>query len=179
MKTKCVSGSRTRVVRYPDGSKFLEKAERAEMKSDHPAIALVGRLLIVYIFLTSGIGKVFSWQDNVAYMNTRHLMFVPALLAAAAIVELGGSLYLITGFRARVAALVMAGYLAVVTLLFHNYWSFTENLAGQQETHFRKNLAIMGGLLILASPGNRKVGIGEEARIQRTRGFGGLGKERL
>ena len=123
------------------------------MKLDHPAIALVGRLLIVYIFMTSGIGKVFSWSDNVAYMNTRHLPFVPVLLAIAAIVELGGSLCLITGFEAKIAALVMAGYLAVVTVLFHNYWSFTGNLAGQQETHFRKNLAIVGGLLILASQG--------------------------
>lgn len=126
------------------------------MRLDHPAIALVGRLLIVYIFLTSGIGKVFSWSDNVAYMNTRHLRFVPVLLVIAAIVELGGSLCLITGFQARAAALVMAGYLAVVTVLFHNYWSFTGNLGGMQETHFRKNLAIIGGLLILAAQGAGK-----------------------
>jgi hypothetical protein len=29
----------------------------------------------------------------------------------------------------------------VLTLIFHNYWSLPGNIAGMQETHFRKNLA--------------------------------------
>ena len=44
-------------------------------------------------------------------------------------------------------------YLLAVTVLFHNYWAAPTALAGAQETHFRKNLAIMGGLLLLASGG--------------------------
>ena len=80
------------------------------MKFDHPLVPLLGRLLKVYIFATSGIGKVFSWQANIQYVSTRHLPMIPILLAVAAAIELGGSECLITGYQARAAAFVMFLY---------------------------------------------------------------------
>ena len=133
------------------------------MNLDHPAIPLLGRLLMTYIFATSGLGKLFSWSDNVAYMSTRHLPFIPLLLAIAMVIELAGSVSLITGYRARSAAFVMFLYMIGVTVLFHNYWAATGDLAGMQETHFRKNLAIMGGLLMLAYCGPGKWALGHRA----------------
>jgi putative oxidoreductase len=123
------------------------------MKLNHPVIPLLGRLLITYIFLTSGLAKLFSWSDNIAYMSTRHLPFIPVLLATAATIELGGSICLVTGYRAREAALILFVYLIFVTLIFHDYWAGRSEMAGAQETHFRKNLAIMGGLLMLVYGG--------------------------
>lgn len=41
-------------------------------------------------------------------------------------------------------------YTTAVTVLFHNYWAASAAMAGIQKTHLRKNLAIMGGLLMLA-----------------------------
>src|SRR5438876_8169307 len=120
------------------------------MKLEHPIIPLTGRLMITYIFATSGIAKVFSWSDNVQYMSTRHLPMIPVLLAIAAFIELAGSVCLITGYQIRIAAFVMFLYTTVVTVLFHNYWAASAAMAGIQETHFRKNLAIMGGLLMVA-----------------------------
>jgi putative oxidoreductase len=120
---------------------------------DHPALSLLGRLLMAYIFVTSGMGKVFSWAGNVAYMNTRHLPLVPVLLAIAMVVEVGGAICLISGLYTRTAAFVMFVYMIFVTVIFHAYWSAPPNLAPMQETHFRKNLAIMGGLLFVAAHG--------------------------
>jgi len=120
--------------------------------------------MITYIFATSGIGKVFSWSENVRYMSTRHLPMIPVLLAIAMVIELAGSICLITGYRARIAAFVMFLYTTAVTVLFHNYWAASGMSAGMQETHFRKNLAIMGGLLVLAYSGPRKWALGESAR---------------
>jgi putative oxidoreductase len=134
------------------------------MKFDHPLVPLLGRLLMVYIFATSGIAKVFSWQANIQYMSTRHLRMIPILLGAAAVIELGGSACLITGYQARTAAFVMFLYMIGVTMLFHNYWAASGNLAGIQETHFRKNLAIMGGLLMLAYSGPGPWALGERAK---------------
>lgn len=130
------------------------------MKFEHPIIPLAGRLMITYIFATSGIGKVFSWSDNVRYMSTRHLPMIPLLLAIAMVIELAGSVCLITGYQIRIAALVMFLYTTAVTVLFHNYWAASAAMAGMQETHFRKNLAIMGGLLILAYGGAGKWALG-------------------
>jgi putative oxidoreductase len=132
------------------------------MKFDHPILPLLGRLLMSYIFLTSGLAKVFSWEGNVQYMSTRYLPAIPVLLALAAVIELGGTICLITGYQSRVAALVMFGYMIVLTLIFHNYWSIPGNMAGMQETQFRKNLAIAGGLLMLAYSGPGRWSLGRK-----------------
>jgi len=127
---------------------------------DHPIVPLLGRLMMTYVFATSGIAKILDWSGNVAYMNTRHLPLVPALLAAAMVIEVAGSVCLVTGYRARIAAFVMFWYTTAVTLLFHNYWASSGMLAATQETHFRKNLDIMGGLLMLAYSGPGKWALG-------------------
>lgn len=111
------------------------------MNLQHPAVAFLGRLLITYIFATSGLAKIVDWSGNVSYMSTRHLPMIPVLLAIALVIEVVGSMFL---------------YLTAVTVLFHNYWAFSGMLAGSQETHFRKNLAIMGGLLMIAAQGAGK-----------------------
>jgi putative oxidoreductase len=121
------------------------------MNLNHPLIPFLGRMLIAYIYITSGLAKVLEWSGNVQYMSTRHLPLIPVLLAIAAVIEIGGSICLITGYQARWAALVMFGYTIVLTLLFHNYWAHPAS--GMQETHFRKNMAIAGGLLALAYGG--------------------------
>src|SRR5256886_14524980 len=93
-------------------------------------------------------------------MSTRHLPMVPLLLAVAMVIELAGSLCLVTGYKARIAAFMMFWYTTTVTVLFHNYWASSEMMAAMQETHFRKNLAIMGGLLMLAYSGPGKWALG-------------------
>jgi putative oxidoreductase len=133
------------------------------MRLGHPVFPLLGRLMISYIFATSGIAKVFSWSGNVAYMGTRHLPLIPVLLAAALVIELAGSVCLVTGYQARIAAFVMFLYTTAVTVLFHNYWASSDMMAAMQETHFRKNLAIMGGLLMLAYSGPGKWALGRRA----------------
>ena len=130
------------------------------MNLQHPLVSFIGRLLIVYFFATSGIAKLFDWSGNVQYMSTRHLPLIPVLLAIAMLIEIVGSICLVTGLYARAAAFVMFLYLTAVTVLFHNYWAFSGMLAGTQETHFRKNLAIMGGLLMIAAQGPGKWALG-------------------
>ena len=73
---------------------------------DHAVVPLLGRLMMTYIFATSGIGKIFGWCGNVAYISTRHLPMIPALLAAM-VAEVAGSACLVTGYQARIAAFVM------------------------------------------------------------------------
>jgi len=130
------------------------------MNLNHPVVPLLGRLMMTYIFATSGIGKMFGWSGNVAYMSTTHLPMIPLLLAVAMVIEVAGSLCLVTGYQARMAAFVMFWYTTAVTILFHNYWASSEMMAAMQETHFRKNLAIMGGLLIQAYSGPGKWALG-------------------
>ena len=133
------------------------------MNLQHPLVSFIGRLLIVYIFATSGLAKILAWSGNVQYMSTRHLPLIPVLLTTAMLIEVIGSICLVTCVYARVAAFIMFLYLTSVTVLFHNYWAFSGNAAGMQETHFRKNLAIMGGLLMIAAQGPGKWALGRNS----------------
>lgn len=133
------------------------------MNLQHPLVSFIGRLLIVYIFATSGLAKIVDWPGNVQYMSTRHLPLIPVLLVIAMLIEVLGSICLVTGLYARAAAFIMFLYLTAVTVLFHNYWAFSGMLAGTQETHFRKNLAIMGGLLMIAAQGPGKWALGRKS----------------
>jgi len=133
------------------------------MNLQHPLVSFIGRLLIVYIFATSGLAKIVDWSGNVQYMSTRHLPLIPVLLTIALLIEIAGSICLIMGLYARTAAFIMFLYLTAVTVLFHNYWAFSGMVAGTQETHFRKNLAIMGGLLMIAAQGPGKWALGRKS----------------
>jgi len=112
---------------------------------------LVGRLLLSVIFATSAISKMFGWSGNVGYMHSKGLPMVTLLLAVALVIELIGSLSLITGYYSRTAALVMFFYLIVVTAFLHRFMS----------TDFQKKLGIMGGLLMVAAYGPGRVALGQ------------------
>lgn len=63
---------------------------------------------------------------------------------------------MVLGYQTRHAALVMFVYLAIVTVLLHNYWAYPEATAGMVETESRKNVAILAGLLLLVYGGPGK-----------------------
>ena len=111
-------------------------------------VPLLARLLLATIFVTSTISKIFGWSDNLSYVAAK-LPMASAMLLAALAIELLGSLCLILGFYARIAALVMFLYMIAVTFIFHTWMS----------THFQKNLGIMGGLLMIAAYGSGKLSI--------------------
>src|SRR5258707_6189559 len=97
---------------------------------DHPVVPLAGRLMMTYIFATSGIGKIFGWSGNVAYMSTRHLPMIPLLLGAAMVIEVAGCICLVTGYQARIAAFAMFWYTTAATVAFHNYSGTNSTIAG-------------------------------------------------
>jgi putative oxidoreductase len=105
--------------------------------------SLVGRILLCGIFVPAAISKALSWDGNAAYMASRGIPLVPVLLPLALAIEAVGTLCLLLGWRARIAATVMAVYLVPVTFACHT-------LLG---TEFLKNAAIVGGLILIAVHG--------------------------
>lgn len=81
-------------------------------------------------------------------------MPAPTLAAIVAIVvEVGGGLALIAGYRTRLVALVLAIFTAAASFVFHTFWSLPAEQVMMQQLLFYKNIAIVGGLLILAANG--------------------------
>jgi len=117
---------------------------------------LVGRILIALIFLLSGFGKLTGFAGTAGYMASKMPVsgtLIDLLLVITIIVELGGSLALVLGFKARIAALVLFLWMIPVTLIFHNFWAAPADQAMIQQIMFLKNLAIMGGMLLIMANG--------------------------
>ena len=116
-------------------------------------LSLAGRLLLAVLFLPAGIGKITAFAGTVGYIGSVGLP-LPALGAVLAIaVEVLGGLALIVGFQTRIAAIVLALFTLVASFFFHNYWGVPAEQAFVQQLLFFKNIAVVGGLLVLAAFG--------------------------
>ena len=116
-------------------------------------LALVGRLLLALLFLPAGISKIGGFAGTASYIASKGLPFATLAAAIAIVVEIAGGLALIAGFGTRWAALVLAGFTLVATFLFHNFWGMPADQVMVQQLMFFKNIAVVGGLLVLAAYG--------------------------
>jgi putative oxidoreductase len=121
--------------------------------SSGSVVPLVGRILISQVFILSGIVKVMNFSMMTGYVTAAHLPLPKVSLAIAAAIEILGGLAILTGFHTKVAAWILFLFLIPTTCLFHNFWAMQGMERQDNMGHFQKNLAIMGGLLILATFG--------------------------
>lgn len=116
-------------------------------------LSLVGRLLLAVLFVPAGFNKIGGFEGTVGYITSAGLP-APTLAAIVAIVvELLGGLALVFGFGTRLAALALALFTLVAAFGFHAYWAVPAEQQFIQQLFFFKNIAITGGLLVLAAFG--------------------------
>ena len=116
-------------------------------------LTLTGRLLLALLFLPAGLMKIGGFAGTVGYIASKGLP-MPALGAVIAIVvEVLGGLALLAGFGTRVAALVLAVFTVAASVIFHAYWAVPADAQMVQQLMFFKNIAVVGGLLVLAAHG--------------------------
>ena len=123
---------------------------------------LIGRILIAFIFVFSGFGKITGFEGTVAYIASKGLPLPQLGAVAAIIVELGGGLMVVLGWKARWAAAAMLIFTGMAALFFHNFWAVPADQAQNQMIHFMKNISMMGGLLYVAAYGSGPLSIGKE-----------------
>lgn len=116
-------------------------------------LSLVGRVLLAIMFLLAGISKVGGFAGTSGYIASKGLPMPDVLTAITIAVEIGCGLALIAGYCTRWAALILAGFTLVASVIFHNYWDLPAAQQMTQQLMFMKNIAITGGLLTLAAWG--------------------------
>ena len=107
-------------------------------------VEVLGRIFISLLFIIEAIRKFFSPDEGMIYMSdygVPEILFYPSL-----IFEFLVPLILIAGFKTRFFASLLFLFVLSVTVIFHT--DFSNNM---QMISFLKNLAIMGGLLIIIS----------------------------
>ena len=116
-------------------------------------LAFVGRLLLASLFLPAGIGKITGFAGTVGYISSVNMPLPTVAAALALVIEVLGSVALILGWKTRWAAVVLAFFVLVASFYFHAFWALPAEQQMMQKLLFSKNLAVMGGLLVLAAFG--------------------------
>lgn len=107
---------------------------------------LLARILISILFIVAGYGKLQDVAGFTGYMTSGG---VPAFLAWPTIaLEFLGGLAILVGAFTRPVALALAGFTLLTALMFHY-----DPADQMQMIMFMKNLAIAGGLILLAAHG--------------------------
>jgi putative oxidoreductase len=121
--------------------------------SSNSLVPLFGRILLSAVFIMGGIGKITGFSFEESMVAAKHLPLPAVALGIALIIELVGGLAILAGLFTRLTAWIVFLYMIPTTFLFHNFWAMQGADRIDTMIHFEKNLAIMGGLLLLAAFG--------------------------
>jgi putative oxidoreductase len=120
------------------------------MSESRDMAALIGRVLLVFMFVYSGFNKISGFEGTEAAIASKNVPLPAIATTIAIIVECIGGAMIAFGWKARWAALAVAVFTLVATILFHNFWAMTDAAAIQtNQLMFIKNIGVIGGLLLI------------------------------
>jgi putative oxidoreductase len=132
-----------------------------------------GRMLTAPIFILGGYSAVKDPAGKVAMAeSTLDTMreYVPALpddnellVRVNGGVQMLAGATLLLGIKPRLSAVALAGSLVPTTLAGHSFWEMEGGDAQAHRTQFSKNLAALGGLLLIAGSGQSKKAVEKAA----------------
>jgi putative oxidoreductase len=113
-------------------------------------LLLAGRVLMGWIYVESGWRKLTGMDAFIASLVRRDVPYATVLGWIGAPLEFLGGLALLLGAWTRCAAVAMIVFTIVATLIGHRYWEITDlAVRRMQQSHFAKNVTIIGGLILL------------------------------
>jgi putative oxidoreductase len=156
MKLKILSTPSDLFPRNRNEIGVAKKAQAKGYMTGDKILSGVSRALLSAIFLAAALDKILHPANTMQYMAANGMTtFTGLFLLCAVVIEILGGLSVLLGYKARLGAMVLVIFLIPTTLIFHR------NLSDQvQSIMFLKNLAILGGLLMVIQnePGRLTVG---------------------
>ena len=123
-------------------------------------LLLAGRVLMGWIYVESGWRKLTGMDAFIASLSRRGVPNATVMGWIGAPLEFFGGLALVLGAYMRCAAIAMIVFTIVATLIGHRYWEIAEPAARRmQQSHFAKNITIIGGLILLYVTGGGRFSI--------------------
>ena len=124
---------------------------QSQIELGQRALLLVGRGLLGLYFIIPGITKITGYAATSEYMASHGVPVVPVLLVLTIVIQIGGGLSLLAGYRTQLIAFVLAGLTVVISIFMHDFWNVYEGVQQAHETqNFVKNMAIAAGLMYVA-----------------------------
>lgn len=124
---------------------------------------VVGRFMIALVFVLSAIIKIFNFSGTAAAMAKKGIPFAEVLLVVSIVIELGGSLMIITGWKARLGAAALFLWMIPVSVLYHNFWAMEGQEQFLNRIMFLKNISMMGAMLFIMTFGSGRFSVGERS----------------
>ncbi len=124
-------------------------------------VDLIGRLLLSFIFIYEGLDSILYFGKTKALMTEYGITFQQDILlvGSIALLMLGGTLLLI-GYRSSLGAILLLIYYIPVTFIVHSFWMEPDEATRRlQGILFMKNLAIIGGLLMVFVNGSGRYSV--------------------
>lgn len=119
-------------------------------------LQLIARALIALIFFVAGVRKLLTFAATATYFSRLGLPASEAVTALVILIEIGGSIALVLGWKLRDVAVGMAVYTLATAFIGHPFWSVEPEQFTGQLNNFLKNVAITGGFLLLALQQEKK-----------------------
>lgn len=114
-------------------------------------IALIGRILLVPLFVAGGLSHLTQLQPSKAYARSRG---VPKALADVLVPASGvgitiGAVLVLLGVVGDLGAFMLITFLAPTAFMLHNFWTDTDpQVKRNEQSHFLKDLALTGTMLV-------------------------------
>ena len=108
--------------------------------------APLGRLLISFMFLMSGLNKAGNYSNTSGWMESMGVS--SSILPLVILLEIIGAFAITVGWHTKITAFLLAGFSIISALIFHSDFSNQVEMI-----MFMKNFAIAGGFLILVANG--------------------------
>jgi len=132
--------------------------------------SVVGRFMLCLIFLLSAVAnKIPNFADTVDKMDKAGVPYPQFALVGAIVFLIAGSISLLIGYRARIGSLLLIVFLVLASYYFHDFWEHEGDEKQQQMIQFMKNLAIMGGMLMVFANGPGPMSLDDKIRTLRAK----------
>ncbi len=115
-------------------------------------IPLIARILLSIIFIKAAVSKILDPASTQAYMASKGLPLTGILLIVTILVLLFGGLSILLGYKSKIGALLLIGFLIPTTIIFHG--NLPEDINA-----FLKNIGLIGGLLMIVAFGSGDISV--------------------
>jgi putative oxidoreductase len=125
----------------------------------NPIVPLIARVGLGGLFVLFGVRSIPGFAGSVGYFSKLGFPAPEVMVVIAIVIQIVAGIALIIGWKTRWAAWLMVLYVVIAALMGHRFWEYDGAQYANQMQHFFKNMAIIGGLLMVAAfgPGSMSV----------------------
>ena len=110
-----------------------------------------GRVLLGIYFLLPGLGKIFTYSDNLILLASKGVPLSVISLPLTILIEIGLGFFLIFGKYVRVSSFILFALTILINIFIHDFWNLSGDIQAHEAQNFYKNMGVAAGLLILAT----------------------------